>query len=97
MISKKQKILRLENELKSKNEEIAMLHDQLAKKYEKGVCKSEFCLVCKHYMGTFGGEFINCSKHDKAPCKDFEFDDINVNTVVKHNGKTIYKNVTKVR
>lgn len=97
MISKKQKILRLENELRSKDEEIAELHDQLGKKYEKGVCKSEFCLACKHYMGSFDGKLINCSKHDNAPCKDFEFDDINVNAVVTHNGKTIYKDVTKVR
>ncbi len=92
MISKKQKILRLENELRSKNKEIAELRYQLNEKenHEQGVCKSEFCEVCKHFIKEFGG----CSKHEKAPCKDFVFaknNDVNVQSVVKVDGKTIYR------
>lgn len=35
-------------------------------------CKSEYCVICKNFMGFVQGKPI-CEIYDKAPCKSFEY------------------------
>lgn len=72
MFSKSKIIASLERKLKKKDEEILHLKEMLGLRNSNCHCKSEFCLICNHFMGVVDSAFM-CSKYDKAPCAEFTF------------------------
>lgn len=62
----------LEQKIKEKDEEILRLKEMLGLKNDRCLCKSEFCIICEHFMGVIDGTFM-CRKFDKPPCVEFQF------------------------
>lgn len=70
-VSSQQRLInKLEAELKVKDDKIAELQTRLNK--QQKAYKSNFCIVCKHFIGLYDSIGI-CELYDKAPCVDFKF------------------------